>query len=461
MVGDRDDGSGGSASRHVLGSKSEKAPAAQDTDLSYDEQDTTTAAVEPKIALPPALAAAHAPTELESVSAPSSEPAPETAPSSERDLPRLSTVPAGTATVMHAAEPTEERLEDMYLAEDLGPVKEANAAPKESVPKEEVTVETPEPTPPVPEEEPAPKKQEDAQAKHQDPELEETTRSTRRAGTQTSGGTGAPSRDSADDSTPFTVLPGHGFSGTFGTFSKDNSNDAVCRKKCEDNPDCGGYSIQGGQCWANTNKIYTPVAMGSATLYHKRYRVQAIQPVITFGGIKIKSHQDHNCLDNPGGPYGNVGTTDSTTYTCDLNMNRNWTFAWHQSTLPKRGTFQLQSLKSTTALCMSADGTETAAKLVACSTSDVKQKWTFLESHQLRNQNLGRCLELNDATKAITLAACVKTRLNQRWRATTNTVNRPEYAATEVDMSNYGDQRYLVNSLTQVLASEFKCNDEN
>jgi len=86
---------------------------------------------------------------------------------------------------MHAAEPTEERLEDMYLAEDLGPVKEANAAPKESVPKEEVTVETPEPTPPVPEEKPAPKKQEEAPAQPPDPELQETARSTRRTGTQT------------------------------------------------------------------------------------------------------------------------------------------------------------------------------------------------------------------------------------------------------------------------------------
>lgn len=29
----------------------------------------------------------------------------------------------------------------------------------------------------------------------------------------------------------------------------------------------------------------------------------------------------------------------------------------------------------------------------------------------------------------------------------------------KVDMTNYGDQRYLVNPLSQVSASEFKCTD--
>lgn len=233
---------------------------------------------------------------------------------------------------------------------------------------------------------------------HQEEDME---KSMRRAGSgSTTGGTGAPQRDSVDDSTPFTVLAGHGFSGTSGTFSEDGSDDAGCRKKCEDSPDCGGYSMQASKCWVNTNKIYTPIAIGGATLYHKKYRTQTIQPALTFGGLKFKSHMDHNCLDNPG-----WSSTDATTYTCDLDTNRNWTFSWTNAAsggggtgarrvgapAPPRGTFQLQSRKTSTAICLSADGTETGAKLVACSVTDPKQKWTLLESHQLRNQNQGQC----------------------------------------------------------------------
>jgi len=284
------------------------------------------------------------------------------------------------------------------------------------------------------------------------------------AATTTTGGTGSPTRDSPDDSTPFRAFLKTTFAGTTATFSESTLAEPACRKSCEDDPNCAAYVMTAaGKCHVNRNGFFTPKLEEGSTMYKKLYRVQTLQQHLYSTPLpvtlKIQNQYDSLCLENPGNYDGRV-----TTYECDKHRNRQWTLPFSSAYINQRkNLMQIRSMNSTNQRCLEAThqpgGNDlTMVELKACSSSSMHQRWTLLESDQFRNERDGRCLEIDDQ-KVVTLQPCMKTAATQKWTITTNMPDRLEFIATQIDEKNIGDQRYSFNPHLNTPEGEFKCRD--
>jgi len=151
----------------------------------------------------------------------------------------------------------------------------------------------------------------------------------------TTGGNGAPARNSADDSTPFEEYAAMNFAGTIETYKTlaAGFDDSACRMICEGDPNCGAYVItNAGACHWGISGKYTVTNDSTAVMYKKMYRVLRLSRGMSLSyapTLKLKSAHDGLCLENPG------GNAQATTYECDQHQNRRWTLP--TSTVYDRG----------------------------------------------------------------------------------------------------------------------------
>ena len=77
------------------------------------------------------------------------------------------------------------------------------------------------------------------------------------------------------------------------------------------------------------------------------------------------------------------------------------------------------------ARCMSLNEDDFAVA-TACDTNDVKQRWSWENDHQLKNENSSKCLDVNEGilenwTK-LRVSICDHLSLTQRWKCSQNIV---------------------------------------